>query len=297
MFFFFFDEESGDMIPSDYSEATFEDIKHIDEDGSEFWYARELQQVLEYAAWRNFEKVIHKAKTACKMAGNVEKSHFVDIDKIVDAGVTTKPINDYKLSRYACYLIVLNSDPQKEVVALGQTYFAVKTRQQELIENYDNLTEDQRRLSIRAQMIEHNKSLVEAAHNAGIIESKDYAIFQNYGYQGLYGGLGAKEIHARKKLKKSQKILDYMGSEELAANLFRATQTDAKLRRENVQGKDAANQIHYEVGKTVRKTIAELGGTMPEDLPTPTKSIQTLQLEEEKRQAQLELSFDDAKTK
>lgn len=297
MFFFFFDEESGDMIPSDYSEATFEDIKHIDEDGSEFWYARELQQVLEYAAWRNFEKVIHKAKTACKMAGNVEKSHFVDIDKIVDAGVTTKPINDYKLSRYACYLIVQNSDPQKEVVALGQTYFAVKTRQQELIENYDNLTEDQRRLSIRAQMIEHNKSLVEAAHNAGIIESKDYAIFQNYGYQGLYGGLGAKEIHARKKLKKSQKILDYMGSEELAANLFRATQTDAKLRRENVQGKNAANQIHYEVGKTVRKTIAELGGTMPEDLPTPTKSIQTLHLEEEKRQMQLELNFDDTKTK
>lgn len=297
MFFFFFDEESGDMIPSDYSEATFEDIKHIDEDGSEFWYARELQQVLEYAAWRNFEKVIHKAKTACKMAGNVEKIHFVDIDKIVDAGVTTKPINDYKLSRYACYLIVQNSDPQKEVVALGQTYFAVKTRQQELIENYDNLTEDQRRLSIRAQMIEHNKSLVEAAHNAGIIESKDYAIFQNYGYQGLYGGLGAKEIHARKKLKKSQKILDYMGSEELAANLFRATQTDAKLRRENVQGKDAANQIHYEVGKTVRKTISELGGTMPEDLPTPTKSIQTLQLEEEKRQMHLELNFDDTKTK
>lgn len=297
MFFFFFDEESGDMIPSDYSEATFEDIKHIDEDGSEFWYARELQQVLEYAEWRNFKKVVDKAKIACKMAGNVENSNFVDVNKIVNTGVSTKSIPDYKLSRYACYLIVQNSDPQKEVVALGQTYFAVKTRQQELIENYDNLTEDQRRLSIRAQMIEHNKSLVEAAHNAGIIESKDYAIFQNYGYQGLYGGLGAKEIHARKKLKKSQKILDYMGSEELAANLFRATQTDAKLRRENVQGKNAANQIHYEVGKTVRKTIAELGGTMPEDLPTPTKSIQTLQLEEEKRQMQLELNFDDTKIK
>jgi len=298
MFFFFFDEESGDMIPSDYSEATFEDIKHIDEDGSEFWYARELQQVLEYTEWRNFKKVITKAKQACKNSQFPEDSCFVEINKTskMPRG-GEKLILDYKLNRYACYLIVQNGDPQKEVIALGQTYFAVKTRQQELIENYDNLTEDQRRLSIRAQMIEHNKSLVEAAHNAGIIESKDYAIFQNYGYQGLYGGLGAKEIHARKKLKKSQKILDYMGSEELAANLFRATQTDAKLRRENVQGKNAANQIHYEVGKTVRKTIAELGGTMPEDLPTPTKSIQTLQLEEEKRQAQLELSFDDAKTK
>ena len=170
-------------------------------------------------------------------------------------------------------------DSRKKVIALGQTYFAVKTRQQELIENYDYLTEDKKRLAIRTEMIIHNKSLADAAKMAGIETSKDYAIFQNKGYQGLYGGLGVKEIHARKGLKKSQKILDYMGSTELAANLFRATQTDEKLRKEHITGKEAANRTHYEVGAKVRQTIQELGGTMPEELPTPKKSIKQIERE------------------
>ena len=175
-----------------------------------------------------------------------------------------------------------NGDPRKEIIARGQTYFAVKTRQQELVEGYDQLSEDQKRLAIRNEMIQHNKSLAEAAQMAGVVDPRDYAIFQNKGYQGLYGGLGAKEIHARKGLKPNQKILDHMGSTELAANLFRATQTDEKLRRENIRGKEAANRTHYEVGKKVRKTIAELGGTMPENLPTPQKSIKEIESEQKK---------------
>lgn len=270
-FFYFFDEPCGREIS--YSEATFEDIKHVDEDGNEFWYARELQKVLEYTEWRNFEKAVLKAKKSCLMAGNVEISHFVDVNKMAESGVADIPIKDIKLSRYACYLIVQNGDPRKEVIALGQTYFAVKTRQYELIEKYSDLTEKQKRLSIRQQMIEHNKSLVEAAKSAGVKTSADYANFQNCGYRGLYGGLTAKDIKYRKGLSKNQAILDYMGSEELAANLFRATQTDAKLRRENIQGKAVANQTHFDVGQKVRITIKELGGTMPEDLPTPDKGI------------------------
>ena len=190
-----------------------------------------------------------------------------------------RELEDMELSRYACYLIVQNSDPRKKVIALGQSYFAVKTRQQELIDNFDKLNEDAKRLAIRNEMIEHNKMLVAAAKEAGVETTKDYAIFQNYGYKGLYGGLGAREIHARKGLKENQKILDHMGYEELAANLFRATQTEAKLRRENIQGKDNANQAHYTVGKEVRSTIERLGGTMPEDLPTPEKSIQQIERE------------------
>lgn len=280
--FFFFDENPEGNSLSNYSEKTFEDIKHVDADGNEFWYARELQPVLEYTEWRNFEKVIKKAKVACRNAGSLEKDHFVDVNKIVEAGATRKPINDIMLTRYACYLIVQNGDPSKEIIALGQSYFAVKTRQQELIENYDSLSEEQKRLSIRSQMVEHNKSLVEAAHNAGIIDSKDYAIFQNKGYQGLYGGLGAKQIQERKGLKKNEGILDHMGSTELAANLFRATQTGEKLRRENIKGKEKANDAHYEVGKKVRQTIKELGGTMPENLPTPEKSIKQIERQQKK---------------
>lgn len=266
-----------------YSEKTFEDIKHINENGQEFWYARELQKVLEYTEWRNFCNIIDKAKTACETSGNDIADHFVDINKMVMAGVAPKPIDDITLSRYACYLIVQNGDPRKEVIAVGQTYFAVKTRQQELIENYDELSESQKRLAIRNEMATHNKSLAEAAQMAGIADPKDYAIFQNKGYQGLYGGLGVKEIHARKGLKKNQKILDHMGSTELAANLFRATQTDEKLRRENIKGKEAANETHYQVGRKVRQTIKELGGTMPENLPTPEKSIKQLEKEQEKK--------------
>ena len=268
-----------------YSEQTFESIKHINEYGEEYWLARELQPVLEYVQWRNFAEAVERAKLACKNSGFAVEDHFADVSKTIDMPKGAhKDIPDYMLSRYACYLIVMNGDPRKEVIAVGQTYFAVKTRQQELIDNYEQLSEDQKRLAIRNEMITHNKSLAEAAQMAGIEDSRDYAIFQNKGYQGLYGGLGAKEIHARKGLKKSQRILDHMGSTELAANLFRATQTDEKLRRENIQGKQAAYDTHYEVGKKVRQTIKELGGTMPEDLPTPQKSIAQIEREQEKRE-------------
>lgn len=267
---------------NNYTESLFESIKHINEYGEEFWYARELQIALEYKQWRRFCNVINKAKEACENSNNSVADHFADVGKMVEAGVSYKDIGDIELSRYACYLIVQNGDPRKKVIALGQTYFAVKTRQQELIENFDDLTEDKKRLAIRQEMIAHNKSLAEAAQMAGVIDPKDYAIFQNKGYQGLYGGLGVKEIHARKGLKKSQKILDHMGSTELAANLFRATQTDEKLRREHITGKEEANQTHYEVGKKVRQTIEELGGTMPENLPTPQKSIRQIEREQKK---------------
>ena len=267
-----------------YSEQTFESIKHVNEYGEEYWLARELQLVLEYAQWRRFSDAIERAKLACKNSGFAVEDHFADVGKMVDIGSgAERQIDDVMLSRYACYLIVMNGDPRKEVIAIGQSYFAVKTRQQELIDNYEQMSEDQKRLAIRNEMIAHNKSLAEAAQMAGIADQREYAIFQNKGYQGLYGGLGAKEIHARKGLKKSQKILDHMGSTELAANLFRATQTDEKLRRENIQGKQAAYDTHYQVGKKVRQTIQELGGTMPEDLPTPQKSIAQIEREQETR--------------
>ena len=294
MFFFFTDDEADTTVPletetnskqkqQNYSDSTFESIKHINDYGQEFWYARELQIALEYKQWRRFCGVIDKAKEACKNSGYTISDHFADIGKMVDIGSSAhREIQDFELSRYACYLIVMNGDSSKEIIALGQTYFAVKTRQQELIENFDDLTEDKKRLAIRGEMITHNKSLAEAAKMAGISDSRYYAIFQNCGYQGLYGGLGVKDIHKRKGLKKSQKILDHMGSTELAANLFRATQTDEKLRREQIQGKKEANQTHYEVGKKVRQTIQELGGTMPEDLPTPTKSIKQIEKEQKK---------------
>lgn len=278
MQFFFFDDDSV------INEGLFESIKHVNEYGQEFWYARELQKVLEYSDYRNFEATIFKAMEACENSALELSDHFGETTEMVPIGSGAhRNLRSYILSRYACYLIAMNGDPSKEVIALAQTYFAVKTRQQELIEGYDQLTEDQKRLSIRREMIEHNKSLAEAARNAGVIEPRDFAIFQNMGYQGLYGGLGAKEIHARKGLKKGQNILDHMGSTELAANLFRATQTDEKLRRENITGKAAANRTHYEVGSKVRQTIRELGGTMPEDLPTPDKSIRQIEREQNRK--------------
>lgn len=267
-----------------YSDATFERIKHINEYGQEFWYARELARVLEYKDFRNFEQIIFKAMDACKNSGNDITDHFGEVTEMVEIGSNAqRGFPSYMLSRYACYLIVMNADPRKQVVAVGQTYFAVKTRQQELVDDYDRLTEEQKRLAIRNEIKTHNKSLAEAAQMAGVETSLDYATFQNYGYMGLYGGLKAQDIKRRKGLKKSQNILDHMGSTELAANLFRATQTDEKLRRENIQGKDAANQTHFEVGAKVRQTIAELGGTMPEDLPTPEKSIKQIAREQEKK--------------
>ena len=272
--FFFFDKD----------ESIFENIKHILEDGTEYWNARELQHVLEYTDWRNFLKVIEKAKTACENSGIFVEDHFVDVNKMVEIGSgAERVIEDIQLSRYACYLIVQNGDPRKEVIAIGQTYFAVKTRQQEIIENYDVLTEEQKRLAIRNEIVAHNKALAEAAKQAGITEPVEYAIFQNWGYKGLYGGMDMRAIHQHKGLKKSQKILDHMGSTELAANLFRATQTEEKLRRDNIQGKAEANRTHYEVGAKVRQTIKELGGTMPEDLPTPEKSIKQIEREQEKK--------------
>lgn len=270
--------------PERYSEATFEAIKHVNDDGEEFWYARELQVVLEYTEWRNFNKVIIKAKMSCEGSNNLVDNHFVDLNKTIEMPKNaTKDIDDFMLSRYACYLVVMNGDPRKEVIALGQTYFAIKTRQQEVIENFETLSEEQKRLAIRQEIVNHNKSLANAANNAGVTDPIDYAVFQNWGYKGLYGGMDMKAIHAHKGLKKSQKILDHMGSTELAANLFRATQAEEKLRRDNIHGKANANKTHYEVGAKVRKTIQELGGVMPENLPTPDKSIKQIEREEKKK--------------
>ena len=277
--FFFFDDTQIEK-----SELLFDTIKHINEYGQEFWYARELQTALNYSKWENFKKVIIQAMTACHNSKFSTPDHFAEVRKMVTLGSNAKrDCEDYVLSRYACYLIVQNGDPRKKVIALGQTYFAVKTRQQELIENYDDLTTDQKRIAIRKEMIEHNKFLSTVAYNAGVKTSNDFAVFHNKGYQGLYGGLTRADIHARKKLKKSQNILDYMGPEELAANLFRATQTEAKLTRDHVQGKENANRVHYNVGKEVRQTISNLGGVMPENLPTPSKSIQQLERKQRKR--------------
>jgi DNA-damage-inducible protein D len=245
-------------------ENIFEKIKRVDENGAEYWSSRELAKVLEYTDYRNFLTAVNKAKIACDNSGEVIHNHFVDTNEMVQIGSgAEKPIETIYLSRYACYLIVQNSDPTKVVVAKGQTYFAIQTRRQE---NTDNLIEDNNRVFLRGEMKKHNISLLKTASVAGV---ESFAIFQNAGYKGLYNGLTMQDIHTKKKLKKSQKILDHMNSEELAANLFRATQTDAKIKRENIKGQGNANLAHYEVGQKVRNTIASLGGTMPENLPTP----------------------------
>jgi DNA-damage-inducible protein D len=264
--------------------SKFEDIKHTNEIGQEYWSARELFEVLEYIKWDKFLNVIDKAKQACKNSGQEPNDHFPRVEKLVEIGSGAKrDIGDIRLTRYACYLIVQNADPSKEVVALGQTYFAIQTRKQEVLEEqFGNLqSEEEKRLFLRKEMAEHNKHLADAAKKAGVIQPWEYAVFQNHGYMGLYNGLGAKEIHSKKGLKKNQNILDHMGSTELAANLFRATQTEEKLKRENIKGKQKANQTHYEVGKKVRQTIKELGGTMPEDLPTE-ESIKKIESEQKK---------------
>jgi DNA-damage-inducible protein D len=240
-----------------------------------------LAHVLEYTQWRNFLSVMEKAREACVNSGIDVEDHFADVGKMIElAKGAQREIEDTELSRYACYLIVQNADPRKKVVALGQTYFAVQTRRQELQNEFNKLDENSKRLAIREEIREHNKSLAEAAQIAGVKTPVDYAVFQNKGYQGLSGGIGVKEIHKRKELKKTQKILDNMGSTELAANLFRATQTDEKLRREKIRGKERANKTHYVVGKTVRDTIKKLGGIMPEELPKPDESIQQIEKKE-----------------
>ena len=256
---------------SNSNQTIFEQIKRIDQTKNEYWTARDLAKVLEYSEYRHFKPVIDRAKEACNNSGYEVLDHFEDILDMIELGKGAKrETENVKLSRYACYLIVQNADPGKEIVALGQTYFAVQTRLQEIqqMKAYQQLnTEEEKRVFLRKEMADHNKQLAEAAKGAGVIEPLDYAIFQNHGYMGLYGGLDAKGIHKRKGLRKNENILDHMGSTELAANLFRATQTEEKLKRENIKGKQKANQTHYEVGKKVRKTIQELGGTMPENLP------------------------------
>ncbi|MEI6131393.1 MAG: DNA damage-inducible protein D [Bacillota bacterium] len=268
-----------DLISNEYS--SFESIKHISNDDSEFWFARELSQVLDYSKWSNFHKVILKSMLACKNSGFNVTDHFADVGKMIELGKGgLRKTQDYKLSRYGCYLIVQNGDPRKEVIALGQTYFAIQTQRQEVADYFNQLDEDNKRLVIRGDIKQWNMMLAEAAHNAGVITDEEYAKFQNSGYMGLYGGLKVEDIHKIKGLTEKQKILDFMGSEELAANLFRITQTESKLIRENIKSKDNANATHFEVGKTVRKAIGEIGGTMPEDLPTPQISITEIEREQ-----------------
>ena len=281
--------ESMTMAGKDVEERhhkTFEEIKQINEIGQEFWWARQLGKVLEYAEYRNFSPVIKKAQAACKNSGQPFENHFVELHEMVPIGSgAERKMESYALSRYACYLIVQNGDPTKPVIANGQTYFAIQTRRQELADDqaFQQLQEDEKRVFLRDELKEHNKQLVETAQQAGVETKLDFAIFQNHGYMGLYGGLDAKDVHNRKDLKKSQKILDHMGSTELAANLFRATQTEEKLRRDKVQDKPLANRTHHEVGKKVRQAIEDLGGTMPEDLPSPDKSVKQVKLKQQKK--------------
>jgi len=271
---------------SKVNQSLFETIKKQDENGNEYWSARDLSKVLEYSEYRHFLPVIDRAKEACAKSKQNVENHFEDTLEMIELGKTAKrEVETVKLSRYACYLIVQNADPSKEVVALGQTYFAVQTRIQEIqqMDAYNRLsTEEEKRIFLRNEMSKHNTFLAAAAKNAGVQEGLDYAIFQNHGYAGLYGGLDAKGIHKKKNLKKSQQILDHMGSTELAANLFRATQTEEKLRNENIKGKTKANQTHFEVGRKVRQTIKEIGGTMPENLPV-AESIKTVQKKLDKK--------------
>ena len=260
------------------NETIFESIKHVDEDGNEYWYARELQKVLEYTEWRKFVGVIKKAINSCKASNYVASDHFVGTDKMINLGKGgQRKVPDYKLSRYACYLIAQNGDSRKKVIALAQTYFAIQTRKQELLEQeYNSLTEDEKRIYQRNQARKGNYNLNKTAVNSGV---KDLARFHNAGYKGLYNGETANDIAKRKGLRYREDILDNMGSDELIANLFRISQTNQKLINDNVQGEGNANDVHYNVGREVRNTIKRIGGTMPEDLPTPDKSLKELEKE------------------
>ncbi len=269
------------LIAKEYK--CFEDIKNIRAGGSEFWYARELALVLDYTKWENFHKVIKRAMISCENSGHDVSLDFPEVRKIVSAGAASKPKLDYELTRYACYLIVQNGDPRKEIIALGQTYFAIQTYRQEVADRFNQLDEDSRRLVVRGDIKQWNQLLAETARNAGVITNEEFAIFQNAGYMGLYGGLTVDDIHQKKGLVVGQKILDYMGSTELIANLFRISQTEEKLRKDNVSDANTATVVHHTVGKEVRKAIEEIGGTMPEDFPTPKKSIAQIEKEQMER--------------
>lgn len=282
----------NEIIASEYK--SFEDIKHKRDDGSEFWLARELQKTLEYTEWRNFSKVIDRAMLACKNAGFEVVDHFVEVNKTVVMPIKptknkenfgfvevnktkTKSIPDYELSRYACYLIVQNGDPRKEIIAIGQTYFAIQTRRQELNDYFNSLDEDNKRLVVRGDIKQWNQLLAESAHNAGVLTDEEFATFQNAGYMGLYGGETVADIHKRKGLKPNEKILDFMASPELIANLFRISQTEEKIKNEFIQGADNATKAHYEVGSAVRDAIKKVNGTLPENMETPKESISEIE--------------------
>lgn len=272
----------SDPLPVPATSNTFERIKRVTSEGQESWSARDLARVLEYLNFRNFQPVIEKAKEACAKSGHAVADHFADMRNMVSIGSgAQRELEDWALSRYACYLVIQNADPSKPLVALGQTYFAVQTRRQELADD-EALKENKTRLVLRAEMTKHNKNLAGVAKQSGVLQPLDYAIFMDHGYRGLYGGLGRRDIHERKRLKPKEHILDHMSSLELAANLFRTTQAEDKLRRENVRSKEVASRIHSEVGRKVRKTIQELGGTMPENLPV-AENIKKVESREKKR--------------
>ena len=272
-------------LENKYTNDTFENIKHVDEFGNEFWFARELQKVLEYKDWRNFLKVLNKVKEACENSGFKVNEQLVELNKLSKRNNNAfVNIKDYRLSRYACYLIVQNADPSKEVVALGQTYFAIQTRKQEITEQeYDSLSDDEKRFYQRRLTKQGNYTLQKVASAAGV---KNMAEFHNAGYRGLYNGETADDIFKRKKLRYREDILDNMNEDELVANLFRINQTKQKLLKDNVLGEENAKNVHYEVGKKVRKAIADIGGMMPEEIPTPEKSLKELEREKKKLENQ-----------
>jgi len=304
----------SNLIAKEYQ--GFEQIKHTDEVGNEFWFARELALVLGYAKWENFSKVIDRAMLACQNSGFSITDHFIQIEKTVEMPIKpqkigfveisktkkigfpevrkTKKIVDYRLSRYACYLIVQNGDPRKEIIATGQTYFAIQTHRQEIADYFNQLDEDNKRLVIRGDIKQWNQMLAEVAHNAGVITDEEFAQFQNAGYMGLYGGETVQDIHHRKRLSPKQKILDFMNSQELIANLFRISLAEEKIRKEQIQGAGIATETHNQVGREVRRTIERVGGVLPEQQPTPNKSIEQVQKEQLKKlKSQKKLMLDE----
>ena len=298
----------SNLIAKEYQ--GFEQIKHSDGEGSEYWFARELASVLEYIKWENFKKVIDRAMLACRNSGFNITDHFVEVNKMIEMPSKSrqnikigfpdirktkmKSIIEYKLSRYACYLIVQNGDPRKEIIATGQTYFAIQTRRQEVADYFNQLDEDNKRLVIRGDIKQWNQMLAEAAYNAGVITDEEFAYFQNAGYMGLYGGETVQDIHRRKCLSPKQKILDYMNSQELIANLFRISLAEEKIRMERIQGTGAASETHNRIGQEVRQTIVRVGGILPEKQPTPNKSIEEIQKEQLKKlKSQKKLMLDE----